>query len=121
MIAFLKVVALVFAGITFLAYGWGSRDYLSFIEKLFWLSPAFGLLIIGLVPFSLMNLKKRRILPTFIFLIGIAQTLKEIISDLRLPIEPDINLAHLTILGILSIGIYVVWRPHATSGTGLET
>lgn len=117
MILFLKAVALIFAGLSFLAYGWWGREYLNLLEKMLWLSPAIGLLVIGLTPFSLLDSKKRRIPPTLICLIGIAQTLRGIVSAVGASIEPDTPAATLRIiiLVILSIGIYVIWHPRRKS------
>ena len=116
MILLLKVVALIFAGLSFLAYGWWGREDLNLLEKLLWLSPAIGLLIVGVIPFSLLISIKRKILPTLILLFGIAQTLKGIVSAVGASIEPDTPAAilRLIILVILSIGIYVTWRPNDT-------
>lgn len=116
MIIFLKVIALVIAGISLLGYGWWNRDYLSLIERIFMLSPSFGLLIIGLTPVRVLGLKKLRWLATLIFFIGIARLLIEISTDLGLPNEPDINGFHLLALGILFTGVYISWRP-AISGS----
>lgn len=112
----LRVVALVFAGIDFLGYGWWNRDYLSLVEKIFMLSPAYGLLIIGVTPYKILSSKKLRVLATLILLIGIMQSLQEIGSDVRSPIEPDMPavILRLIIITILGIGIYVAWKPRGS-------
>jgi len=109
------MAALAFAGIIFLGYGWWNRDYLSFIEKIFMLSPAFGLIIIAVIPYKVLALNKLRILTTLIFLTGIVQSLQEIGNDIRSPIEPDVPAAilRLVIITILGIGIYKAWKPKA--------
>jgi len=114
---FLRIVAMIFSGIIFLGYGWWNRDYLSLIEKIFMLSPAYGLLIIAVIPYRVLALKKLRILITLILIAGIAQSLQEIESDIRSPIEPDLPAAmlRLIIIAILGVGIYKAWKPKSES------
>jgi len=108
---------MIFSGIIFLGYGWWNRDYLSLIEKIFMLSPAYGLLIIAVIPYRVLALKKLRILITLILIAGIAQSLQEIESDIRSPIEPDLPAAmlRLIIIAILGVGIYKAWKPKSES------
>jgi hypothetical protein len=113
MIVILRAAALLLTVIVFLAYGWGDRDYLSLLAKLFWLSPAFGLLIIGIAPLRILRSYKFRILPTLVFLAGMMQVANGIIGDFQMPIEPDTNAATLRaiIFITLALGIFVAWRP----------
>lgn len=107
-----KIAAIIFFGLDLLGYGWWDRDYLSFIDKAFLLSPAIGLLLVGALPFSYLTNKKLQVILTIIISIGAMQTVHGIIKALGSPIEPDTPAAMLDgiVLAILIGGVYLVWK-----------
>jgi hypothetical protein len=113
----LKVAAILLSGVLFLGYGWWSQEHLSFLEEIYLLSPACGLLIIGFMPFRFLNLKNIRLIPTFVFVIGITQSIYGLVNAVRSSIEPHTGAAviNILILAILAVGIFVAWEEEMKS------
>ncbi len=109
MIILLKVIAVLFSSVLFLGYAWFDREYLSFIEKVFMLSSAYGLLITGVIPFSFLKLKRVRVVFSTVLLIGIGQSIHRIFEAANAPVSANTTavLLNLIILGLLSTGIYL--------------
>jgi len=112
MYIFVKIAAIIFFGLDILGYGWWDRNYLSLTEKALLLSPAMGLLLVGVLPFSYLTNKKLKVILTIVISIGSIQTIHGIIKALGSPIEPDTPAAMLSgiVLAILVSGLYLVWK-----------
>lgn len=112
MIVLLKAIALIFSGILFLGYLWWDREYLSFLEKTFMLSSAYGLLIVGAMPFRFLRLRKIRVIFTVVLMIGVANSIHGIIEAVNARISVDTSAAFINVIVIviLGIGIYLSWK-----------
>lgn len=111
----LKIVALCFGSIYFLAYGWWDRSYLSFVEQLYWLTPGFGLFVMAAVPFRVLSSNAgTKWGTTLLCAVGTSKLLQGIIESLSSPIEPDTAAVILRsiILGIFIVGLQIIWNPH---------
>ena len=122
MIIILKVFSILFSCVSFIGYAWFDREYLSLIEKIFMLSSAFGLLIIGVIPFRFLRLRSFRVIFTVILLTGIVRTVFGIFEALTTTGAADTNGAtlHLVVLIILCMGVYFSWRIEPEEPMGSE-
>ncbi|MCW8923895.1 MAG: hypothetical protein OQK69_09760 [Gammaproteobacteria bacterium] len=112
MVILLKVLSVLFSGVFFLAYGWWDREYLTFLEKMLWLSPAYSLLIIGVFPFRFLRLKVFRLITTIVIIMGLFQLMHEAVNSINIPVEADKNaiVLYMVMSVLLGSGLYIIWR-----------
>ncbi|MBL8503660.1 MAG: hypothetical protein JNL78_09505 [Rhodocyclaceae bacterium] len=108
----LKIAAFFFGFIVFLGFGWWDRSDLSLLESAYWLSPAFSLLLIAVIPFRLLSaneIAKWGI--SALVTIGVIRLVQGMIASWNSPIEPDTPaiLLRLVMLSILASSIYLIW------------
>jgi hypothetical protein len=110
----LKIAALIFSLFHFLGYGWWDREYMSLAESIYWLLPAFSLLVIAVIPFQLMALVAPVKLGVSILFVGGALRLfHAAIASWNSPIEPDTPAIFLQLISlvILAVSGYIIWSP----------
>lgn len=111
----LKKAALILASFQLLGYGWWDRSNLTLMESAFWLTPAFALIIVAIIPFRLLSSA-----PTLhwaiaaLAVVASIRLIEGIVAAWNSPIEPDTPAIAfgLISLGILMSSLRVVWRIH---------
>ena len=112
----LKIAALVLASFQLLGYGWWDRSNLTLIESTFWLTPAFALLIVAIIPFRLLSYAPTiRWAIAILVVVASIRLIEGIVVAWNSPIEPDTPAIALRLisLGILVASLCVVWRMDA--------
>lgn len=112
----LKIAALVLASFQLLGYGWWDRSNLTLVESALWLTPAFALLIVAIIPFRLLSYAPTiRWAIAILVVVASIRLIEGIVVAWNSPIEPDTPAMafRLISLGILVSSLCVVWRMNA--------
>ena len=115
----LRIAAFLFAFFDLLGYDWWDRSHLSFLESIYWLSPALALLVLASVPYRLLYLYSAlRWTITFLYAIGMIRLIQDMVGDWHSPLEPDTSAIALRFISlvIFGAGTYLAWRPVNKAG-----
>ena len=109
----LKILALLFSCVFFIAYGWSERSDLNALEKIFWLMPALALFAVAAIPFrTLSSFPAMKWGVSIVCALGIIKIIQGIVVSFNAPIEPDTPaiILRLVSLGLLAPGLYIMWK-----------
>lgn len=108
-----KTLALIFSIFFFIGFTWWDRSDMEIYAKIYFLLPAFVLLILAIVPyrlFSVNQLSKWGIV--LLCIIGTIPVFDGMIEAWNSPIEPDTPaiFLRLIVIGVFILNLYLIWQ-----------